>query len=301
MNNLIAPKYTNKNLINDFNYGISLINASDFWDKSIKGNGVVIGVIDSGCFIDHQELKDNIIDKYNFTQDDNADPSNVTDYSGHGTHTSGIIAASNKNNIIGVAPKAKLVILKVIDKKGSGSYENLIKAINYASEWRGKNNEKIDVLNLSLGGPNDDPDLKKAINKAISNKINIVVAAGNYGDGSELTNEILYPGFYPEIIQVGAVDKYSVPTSFSNTNVNIDFLAPGKDIYSTFNNGGYTTLSGTSMAAPHVTGAIALLNELFYINDIPATQERIYEYLVTHSKVLENYSTKIQGKGIIQL
>lgn len=290
-----------KDIITEGNYGISLINVPHFWKESITGNGCIVAVIDSGCQVSHPELKANIIDVYNFTDDDNSDPTNVTDYSGHGTHVAGTIAAQNLHRTIGIAPNSKLVIFKVIDKQGKGSYQNLINAINYASDWRGLNGEKIDVMNLSLSGNKDDPELKKAINRAISNKINIVVAAGNSGDGSELTNEILYPGFYPEVIQVAAIDKNLIPSSFSNTNINIDFLAPGKDIYSSFINSNYISLSGTSMAAPHVAGAIALLNEFFQMNNLPATQERIYEYLVSHSLKIENYSSKTQGHGLIQL
>lgn len=290
-----------KDSIIEGNYGISLINVPHFWEDSITGKGVIVAVIDSGCQVNHPELKANIIDVYNFTDDDNSDTTNVTDYSGHGTHVAGTIAAQNLHKTIGIAPNSKLVIFKVIDKKGEGSYQNLINAINYASDWRGLNGEKIDVMNLSLSGKKDDPELRKAINRAISNKINVVVAAGNSGDGSELTNEILYPGFYPEVIQVAAVDKNLIPTSFSNTNINIDFLAPGKDIFSSFTNNNYTSLSGTSMAAPHVAGAIALLNEFFRMNNIPATLERIYEYLVSHSLKIENYSSKTQGHGLIQL
>ena len=265
------------------------------------GNGIDVAVIDSGCFIEHEQLKDKIIDKYNFTNDDNGAPSNVTDYLGLGTHTAGTITAQSKNTIIGFAPGADLVILKVIGKDGEGGYENLIKAIDFASEWRGKNNEKIDIINISLGGSKNDPSLRKAILKALSNNINIVVAASNYGDGSDITNEVLYPGYYKDDIQVAAVDQNLVPTKFSNTNVNIDFVALGQSIYSTFNNGNYTKLSGTSMAALHVSGVIAILKEFFRINDIPATQDRIYEYLSSHAKKLDGYSTKTQGNGLIQL
>lgn len=290
-----------KDSIIEGNYGIFLINVPHFWKESITGNGTTVAIIDSGCQVSHPELKENIIDAYNFTDDDNSDITNVTDYSGHGTHVAGTIAGQNLHKTIGVAPNSKLVILKVINKQGEGDYQSLINAINYASDWQGLNGEKIDVINISLSGKKDAPELRQAINRAISNKINIVVAAGNSGDGSELTNEILYPGFYPEVIQVAAIDENLIPTSFSNTNINIDFLAPGKDIYSSFINSNYISLSGTSMAAPHVTGAIALLNDFFRTNNIPATQERIYEYLVSHSLKIENYSSKTQGHGLIQL
>lgn len=282
------------------NYGVSAINAPSFWKEGYEGQGSIVAVIDSGCNIEHPELKDNIIGQINFTKDNNSDPNNVTDYSGHGTHVSGIIAASNQNNIIGVAPKAKLLILKVVGKNTIGSYENLIKAINFVINWRSENNEKIDIISLSLGGRKDDKDLKAVIKKAISNNVFVVVSAGNYGDGSELTNEALYPGYYKEVIQVGSVDDQFQPNSFNNTNVNIDFLAPGSAIYSTYFDG-YEKLSGTSMAAPHVSGAIALILNFFKSNNTPPTQELVYQYLLSHSLFLNDFSNKTQGNGVIRL
>lgn len=299
MSTIQLPSYT-RLTSTEFNYGVSLINAPYFWEKGIEGKGVNIAVIDSGCNKIHPELRENIIDGFNFTEDDNGDTSNITDYLGHGTHTAGIIAAQNKTHIISVAPKANLVILKVIGKDGRGNYENLIKAINFAANWRGENNEKIDVINLSLGGPNEDEDLSNAINTAIKSNITIVAASGNSGDGNEQTNELLYPGFYEEVIQVSAIDQNKQPTSFSNTNLNIDFLAPGAMIYSTHFDS-FAKLSGTSMAAPHVTGAIALLINFFKANNISPTRERIYEYLSSHSIALDGYTRNTQGYGIIQL
>lgn len=293
------PSYT-RLTSTEFNYGVSLINAPDFWEKGIEGKGVNIAVIDSGCNKNHPELSENIIDGFNFTEDDNGDTNNITDYLGHGTHTAGIIAGQNKTHIIGVAPKANLVILKVIGKDGRGNYDSLVRAINFAVAWQGKNNEKIDVINLSLGGPNEDDRLLEAIHTAIKSNITIVAAAGNSGDGNEQTNEILYPGFYEEVIQVSAIDQNKQPTSFSNTNLNIDFLAPGELIYSTHFES-FAKLSGTSMAAPHATGAIALLINFFKANNISPTRERIYEYLSSHSIALDGYTRNTQGYGVIQL
>lgn len=284
-----------------YNYGVDLINARSFWDRSYKGQGINVAVIDSGCYVDHYELKDNIIDGFNFTDDDDGQINIVTDYIGHGTHVSGIIAAANRKGIVGVAPNANLLILKTIGKDGSGNFADLIRALNFAVEWRGKNNEKIDVINLSLGATSDNIELKKVISKIISSDILIVSAAGNIGDGSDLTDEILYPGFYEEVIQVSAIDQNKKPTHFSNTNKNIDFLAPGKDIYSTFPGNEFVKFSGTSMAAPHVTGSIALLLNFFREQNIPIDSKLVYEYLVLHSLLKDDYSKKVQGNGIIQL
>ena len=268
---------------------------------TLPGSGINIAVIDSGCFVEHEQLKNNILDVYNFTEDDNANPNNVSDYLGHGTHTAGIIAASNIGKTIGVAPKSKLLILKVFGKTRNSNYEKLTAAINYAVNWRGENNEKIDVINLSLGGSHKDRKMKLAINHATANNVLVVAAAGNAGDGSESTNEILYPGFYKEVIQVGAIDEQEKPTHFSNTNLNIDFVAPGQAIYSTYKEGGYATISGTSMASPHATGAIALLLNFFKENHIPPTLDRVYQYFSAQAKFIEGYSYKTQGNGIIRL
>lgn len=292
---------TNNNIIAK-NYGVSLINAPDFWKQGYKGQGTVVAVIDTGCQTDHEELKDNIIDSFNFTEDDNGDPKNVTDYAGHGTHVSGIIAAGNKNQIIGVAPQSKLLIVKAIGHHTSNAaYKALIKSIRFAINWRGKNREKVDVINLSLGGTKDDPELRNIINEALSKNIFIVAAAGNYGDGSELTDEILYPGYYEEVIQVGAVDQNLDPTPFSNSNRYIDFLGPGDAIYSTFLQNTYTKLSGTSMAAPHISGAISLLLSYFKENDFPRHRKIIHQYLKSNAIMLDGYSKNIQGNGVAQL
>lgn len=280
-------------------YGVKMINAPDVWDKT-QGKGIVIAVIDTGCQIDHPDLKDNIIGGVNFTNDDDGEVDAFQDYSGHGTHVAGIIAASNnKSGIMGVAPNASLLILKVIESNGSSSNENLIAAIKYAISWRGALDERVSIINISLGGPNDDPELSIIINNAINNGIIIVAAAGNQGDNQEDTDEILYPGAYKGVYQIGAVDSNSNIAHFSNSNSEIDFLAPGINILSTFPLNNYAELSGTSMAAPHVTGAIALLLSLIHGNslDIPST---VYNLLSIHSKSLGSHSS-LEGNGLVQI
>ena len=113
--------------------GVSMIKAPEYWNKGDRGRGVVIAVIDSGCDCDHVDLKDRIIGKYNFTSDDGGNPENVTDYIGHGTHVAGIIGASqNGKGVVGVAPLCSLLILKALNKNGQGTEEDVAKAINYA-------------------------------------------------------------------------------------------------------------------------------------------------------------------------
>lgn len=298
MQNLQTSHYEKAKLIN---YGVEAVNATDLWKKGFEGQGSIVAIIDTGCDLNHPELKQNIIGQFNFTGDDNGDSSNATDYIGHGTHVAGIIAASNFDTIIGIAPKAKLLILKIIDINGNSDYKKLIQAIHFARNWRGPNSEKVNVLNLSLGGRKNDLELKNAIDQSIEENIIIVVSAGNYGDGSEFTDETLYPGAYEEVIQVASVDIFNNPTSFSNTNNTIDFLAPGVDILSTYPNNQFSTMTGTSMSSPHVSGSIALLLSALKSKNIIPDYNQIYQYLVSHSLVLEGHSKNTQGHGILKL
>ena len=235
-------------------YGVAMIQAKNMWSESNRGEGINIAVIDSGCDIEHESLKDNIAFVRNFTDEDKKNPNIVVDRVGHGTHVAGIIAANGDNNtIVGVAPWANLYILKAIDRTGSGKVSWVINAINYAVE------KKVDIISMSLGMSNDDPKLEKAIKNAINNNILVVCAAGNEGDGNANDFEYSYPASYVDVISVGAVDKKGVPASFSNSNLVVDLVAPGVDIVSTYPNNQFASLSGTSMAAPHVTGSLALL------------------------------------------
>jgi major intracellular serine protease len=281
--------------------GIKMIKAMDVWGISGKGKGIVIAIIDTGCEINHPDLKGNIISGYNFTEDDNSNPHIYKDYRGHGTHVAGIIAASdNRKGIVGVAPESKLLILKVIDKNGIGSYKNLIKAIEFSINWEGPNKEKVSIINISLGGSLPDKNLYTTIKKAKKKGIVLIAASGNEGDGNENTNEISYPGFYKEVIQIGSITKDKRPSKFSNTNINLDFVAPGENIISTHLNNNYVQLSGTSMAAPHVTGAIALIIKMLGKQETEILPYLVKFYLIVHSQRL-GFSNTQEGYGLIQL
>lgn len=277
-------------------YGLDMISAQSMWKQSKKGAGIKIAVIDSGCDINHVSLKDSIAGVRNFTTEDNKNPRIVTDRVGHGTHVAGIIAANEDKNIMsGVAPDADLYILKAIDKTGSGKLSWVINAINYAVEL------EVDIISMSLGMPESDPKLERAINNAVKKGISVVCAAGNEGDTNYDDFEYSYPAAYVDVISVGAVDKKSVPASFTNSNLVIDCVAPGVDIVSTYPNNTYASLSGTSMATPYVTGSIALIKnwsrETFQRE---LTEQELYAQLIKFTKTLD-YPRSVQGNGLINL
>lgn len=267
------------------------------WNQGITGKGVVVAVIDTGCELSHPDLSEQIIGGYNFTKEYGGDISIFQDKNGHGSHTAGIIAASTsgygKGGIIGVAPSAKLLILKALNENGGGTIKDLIEAIHYAIDWRGPSQEKVRVISLSLGTKNPTKLLHEAVQRAVANDIPVVVAAGNDGDGNQFTNEYRYPGAFEEVIEIGAVDEKDEIAHFSNTNEYVDLYAPGVDIHSTYLNREFAVLSGTSMAAPHVAGAIALLieeyEEKFGRN---VSEKEIYDILMSHTRVITQNGTK---------
>ncbi|MDY2736197.1 S8 family peptidase [Intestinibacter sp.] len=277
-------------------YGVNMIAAPNMWKASYRGKGVKVAIIDSGCDVNHVSLKDNIVAVRNFTTEDMKNPNIVTDRVGHGTHVAGIIAADGKNNsILGVAPEAELYILKAIDQTGSGKLSWVVNAINYAV------NLNVDIISMSLGMGVSDDKLERAVNNAVKNGISIVCAAGNEGDGNYDDFEYSYPASYVDVISVGAVDKKSVPAAFSNSNLVIDCVAPGVDIISTYPGNTYASMSGTSMAAPHVTGSLALLKN--WSDDVfqrELTPEELYAQLIKFTKTLD-YPRTIQGNGIVYL
>ncbi len=222
-------------------WNLDNIGAYDAWNFSI-GEGVNIAVIDTGIDYRHPEIADNFgkIKGYDFVEN-NGDP---MDKNGHGTHVAGICAGAN----YGVSPGSALYAVRVLDENGSGSESNVIAGI----EWAIKNG--MDVANLSLGSPVASSAFEDICYLAWKQGLVVCAAAGN--DGGEFA---MYPAAFGEpVIAVAAVDRYNEHADFSNIFITNDASAPGVDIESSYLNGSYATLSGTSMATPHVSGSVAL-------------------------------------------
>jgi subtilisin family serine protease len=207
------------------------------------GEGVTAYVIDTGVRVTHQDFEGRASHGYDAIDDDNT----ADDGNGHGTHVAATIAGAAH----GVAKKANVVAVRVLDDNGSGTTEQVIAGI----DWVTQNHEGPSVANMSLGG-GADPALDAAVAKAIASGVTFAVAAGNEstdaGQGS--------PARVPEAITVASSTEDDAQSDFSNFGQIVDIYAPGSDITSAWNDSdtGTETISGTSMASPHVAGAAAV-------------------------------------------
>jgi len=223
-------------------WGVKRVNASGAWNFT-EGAGVKVAVIDTGMDYTHPDLKANYALGYNAI----ISTASPMDDHGHGTHVSGTIGAvRDSKGVVGVAPRARLYAVKAIDKNGYGTDSDVISAI----EWAAQN--KMDVINMSLGGGDFVDAMAKVITAANLAGVTIVCAAGND------SGPVNYPAKYPEAIAVSASNSADKIASFSSRGPEIAFIAPGVNVYSTYKGGKYSTMSGTSMACPHVAGLAAL-------------------------------------------
>ncbi|MCA2799589.1 S8 family serine peptidase, partial [Microcystis sp. M113S2] len=250
------------------------IDAPEAWDIQTGNPNLVIGVLDTGVDYNHPDLAGNIwtnpgeiagdgidndgngyiddIRGWDFAYNDN----NPSDVQGHGTHVSGTIAGKGNNGVgvTGVAWNAKIMPLKFLDDTGSGTLSNAILAINYATA------KGVKLTNNSWGGGPYTQALYDAINAAGQAGALFIAAAGNNSANADINP--MYPAAYnlANIVSVASTTRTDALSSFSNYGLtSVDLGAPGSDIYSTLPNNSYGTLSGTSMASPHVAGAAALL------------------------------------------
>lgn len=292
-----------QSVANEIPFGVKQLQAPEIWEHS-KGAGIVVAILDTGIDTEHPDLKDQIIGGRNFTDEGSVD--DFTDGNGHGTHVAGTIAAAeNESGVVGVAPEAKLLICKVLGSDGSGSDSNIIKAIKWATDWRGKNGERVRVVNMSLGSPYNDPRLYKAILQACAEGIIFCVASGNEGDnekqGGQETYEYSYPALYNECVTIAACDENRKLAYFSNAHLQVDLIAAGVNVLSTYPKSGYATLSGTSMATPHISGAFALaisIGEKQFKRTL--TTQEIFA-LVAKCSCSLGYEKSSEGNGLPEL
>lgn len=284
---------------NETAYQIADYNVPSSWLES-QGEGVVVAVIDSGCDVNHIDLIGNLLPGKNFLNHI-YDPEGIqmVDDNGHGTFVTGIVCA--KHNGIGthgVAPKAAVRPYKVLDQFGAGSYKNIIAGMHRAIE------DNVDVINLSLYMPDDVPQMREVVRLAYSRNIPVVCAAGNFGR-DQTGGDVVFPAVYPETIAVGAIDIEQQKADFSNIGVNLDFVAPGVSIRSTFPGNEYRTSSGTSFSCPWIAGVIALMisKHRRYGGRTPVdTVEQIREHLQWASVDMGDEGKDIKyGFGIIDV
>ncbi len=232
--------------------GIRRTGAPEIWTRT-TGKDVKVAIIDTGIDRTHPDLAERVIGGQNFST---TDRDAWNDGNGHGTHVSGTVAANNNSiGVVGMAPEASLLGIKVLDDSGSGRYSDVIAGIEYAL------NAKADVANLSLGGTMDLQALHEVLIKAHLHGMAVAAASGNSGEVGE--NPLNYPGAYPEVVGTAAVDDNDLRAYFSTYSKYIALAAPGVKVLSLDKGGRYARHSGTSMAAPHVAGALALLKEAF--------------------------------------
>lgn len=269
---------------------ITAFNLPAAW-QYCQGEGVKIAVIDTGCDLNHDDLKENLLPGKNFVnprmppEDDNQ----------HGSHLIGTLCAINNDyGIVGIAPKCKVLPVKALDKNGVGDLRQVAEAIKWSVD------QGVDFISMSLGSPKKVPIIERAIQYAASKKVIIFCAAGNAGK----TREIFYPAAYKETIGVGAINENFDRAGFSCTGDDLDFLAPGVKILSTVPKNWYALMSGTSQATPFVVGVCALLLSFVRQHKVDIKLETADDY----RGILKNYTTDtkefagkkfFQGFGII--
>jgi subtilisin family serine protease len=245
------------------------------------GSGVKVAVIDTGIDNTHSDLS--VVSLV----DETGSRGGGVDDNGHGTHVSGTIAAlDNGYGVVGVAPQASLYGVKVLDRRGSGAYSTIAAGIDWAVA------NGMDVASMSLGGPADSASLHASITAAYAAGVIQVVAAGNDGADASTSWPAAYDG---EVLTISAWDVgTSTFPSWSNYGAVVDVAAPGVNVCSTAKGGSYALMSGTSMATPHVSGAVAVYlqgNPGATFADVEAAVESNVSALPNTARHTEDLST----------
>lgn len=230
----------------DLPLGILLTGGRKLRSEGYTGTGIKVAVIDSGIDEQHPEFHGMVTRKVWYRE------GTLLSEDDHGTHVAGTIHL--------MAPSADIYDYRVFGATGDvGVVEAIAQAIRAAADVN------CQLINMSLGGPTPSPEIKSAIDYAVSKGVICVCAAGNEGDNNSLTNEISYPAAYEKCISIAAVQKRNgFPVAvFSNSNSEVDYAGIGVDVVSFKPGGGYQEMSGTSMACPHACGLMACLMQKY--------------------------------------
>ncbi|RYI28812.1 hypothetical protein EVU96_12830 [Bacillus infantis] len=261
----ITGEVTKEITFEESQWGFQAVNpyAASFAD-GIDGTGVKIAVVDSGIAA-HPELSvAGGISTVDYT-------ASYADDNGHGTHVAGIIGAKrNRAGMVGVAPGSRLYAVKTMNASGEGNLLDLLEGL----EWAIQNH--MDIVNLSLGSPEGSPAMKKMIDKAADSGILVVASAGND------KGPVNYPAKYESSIAVSAIDQNKNLASYSSRGPEVDVTAPGTGIASTYLNNKYAIMNGTSQAAPHTAGILALIKQ----KNPSMTQSKLKEELKKYTEDL---------------
>ncbi|MFB6246025.1 MAG: S8 family serine peptidase [Candidatus Pacearchaeota archaeon] len=279
----VEPNYNVSTVLDESS---SKIKANQVWETNTTGEGIDVSIIDTGIDDNNENVQTEL--QRDFTGE------GTDDLNGHGTHVAGIVS-SDDSTYKGVAPGADLFDAKALNSDGSGTASDVISAI----EWSVEND--AEVISLSLGARVNSCDgndiLSEAVDQAVSQGTVAVVAAGNYGPES---GTITIPGCSNRAITVGASDGSGNVADFSSrgpkadARVKPDVVAPGVRITSTWNDGSFKSLSGTSMATPHVSGVVALL--LAENSGLTTTETK--EIIISNATDL-GFEPKTQGGGLV--
>ncbi len=245
----------NDQLYHQFQWDLQRIHAEQAWDVTTGSPDVTVAVLDTGVDSSHPDLTGKLVPGYDFLHN-NPYPE---DDSGHGTHSAGIIGAASNNGIgiTGIAWGARIMPIKVLNSSGVGPDSAISKGIIYAADHGAK------VINMSFGNPMSSQLLARAIQYAYDKGVVLVAAAGNSANQGD---EVIYPAAYNQVLAVGATDEADNVPDFSQHHSYVGISAPGVGIVSTFwrgaGYGDYVAASGTSAAAPHVSGVAALVRSV---------------------------------------
>jgi subtilisin family serine protease len=232
------------------------IGAVAAWDRHRGDPEVILAILDTGADLDHPDLAANILPRGGEDWDfaDSGDPV-PDDGAGHGSHVAGTAAGvDNAVGVIGVAPRCRIMPLRL--DLTAGVNQNRADAINYVAAQADAHPQRRYVINCSWRANGDHAGIRNAIVNAVSHNVVVCFAAGNSNVNTDVTPE--YPGVYPQVIAVAAVDQFGIKAGFSNFGGTVDVNAPGVNVFSSVPDDTYAFFDGTSMASPHVAGLAAL-------------------------------------------